>query len=84
MESIEQSNTGTIKRRTTPRDFFLYVLSMVSLYWSSVNFLTIVFQLTNIWVPDALDVGYSSQAVKDPVSRTLILNLFLGRVSGLL
>ncbi len=48
------------KKRTSARDFFLYILSMVTLYWSTASFLTIVFQLINTWVPDLLDSSYHS------------------------
>ncbi len=43
------------KAKTTPKDFFLYILSMITLYWSAVSVLTIIFQLINSWIPDTLD-----------------------------
>ncbi len=61
MEPIQQANPERLKAKTTPRDFFLYALSMITLYWSAGAFLVIAFQLINQWIPDSLDVyGYQS------------------------
>ncbi|MBI4599893.1 hypothetical protein HY732_03135 [Candidatus Uhrbacteria bacterium] len=49
------------KARTTPKDFFVYVLSMITLYWSAGSVLTIIFQLVNRWIPDSLD-AYAYQS----------------------
>lgn len=49
--------------KTTPKDFFLHLMVMVALYASTISFTTVVFQIVNIWVPDALTdytYGYES------------------------
>lgn len=45
----------TEKNRTTPKDFFLNLLAIVTLYMSAASFLTIVFQIINISLPDVLE-----------------------------
>ncbi|MDP2630615.1 MAG: DUF5671 domain-containing protein [Candidatus Uhrbacteria bacterium] len=75
MDSSKHSNSEHLKAKTTPRDFFLYVLSMITLYWSAGSLLTIAFQLINQWVPDALDsYGYQStgQALRLGIASLLI------------
>jgi len=42
---------------TSPKDFFLHLLSIVALYASAVGFSTLLFQSVNAWFPDAL-AGY--------------------------
>lgn len=52
-----------IRPRVTPQDFFLHLFSMIALYVSAASFLTIVFQMINIYIPDALDYhGYTGEA----------------------
>ncbi len=43
--------------KTTPRDFFLHLLSIVTLYGSAVAFLILIFQYVNILLPDTLQGG---------------------------
>lgn len=43
------------KVKTSPKDFFLHLLSMVALYASAIAFVVLCFQVINIWIPDALD-----------------------------
>ena len=45
------------KTRTTPKDFFLHLLSIVTLYGSAVSFLILIFQYINIFLQDKLDGG---------------------------
>ena len=53
----------TIKRpETSPKDFFLHLLSIVTLYASAISFSTLVFQCINYWFPDVLAGYYSSSA----------------------
>lgn len=44
---------------TSPKDFFLHLLSIVALYVSATSFSTLLFQLVNAWFPDML-VRYGS------------------------
>jgi len=49
--------------RVTPQDFFLHVFSIIALYVSAGSFLTILFQMINIYIPDALDYqGYIGES----------------------
>ena len=56
---MENENIQTqIPKRNVPRDVFLHLLAIVTLYWSSISFVTLVWQFINNWFPDALR-GYS-------------------------
>jgi len=46
-----------IQSKTTPKDFFLHLLSIVTLYGSAVAFLILIFQYINILLPDKLHGG---------------------------
>ena len=65
------------KPKSTPKDFFLNLLSIVALYFSATSFGMLVFQYINILVPDVLDkVGYSGNpytAMIFPVASLFIL-----------
>src|SRR3989344_9305603 len=43
------------KPRTSPKDFFLNLLSMAALYMSAGSFIALIFQYINIFFPDVLD-----------------------------
>lgn len=75
MKPSQPASPEHLKAKTTPRDFFLYILSMITLYWSAGSLLTIAFQLINQWVPDTLDsYGYQSsgQALRLGIASLLI------------
>ena len=40
--------------KTTPKDFFLHLLAIVTLYASAISFLTLVFQIVNVAFPDPI------------------------------
>ena len=65
------------KPKSTPRDFFLNLLSTVALYFSATSFGILIFQYINILVPDVLDkVGYGGDpytAMRFPVASLFIL-----------
>lgn len=48
------------KLKTTPKDFFLHLLSIVMLYASAIAFSTLIFQYINIFIPDAIQSDYWS------------------------
>lgn len=54
---MEQKKT---REKTSPRDFFLHLLSSVTLYMSAIGILTVLFQTVNHFFPDALQNGYYS------------------------
>lgn len=45
-------------KRNLPRDVFLHLLAMVTLYWSAISFITLCHQALNYLLPDVLDYGY--------------------------
>jgi hypothetical protein len=47
-------NTEIIKRNI-PRDLFLHLLAIVTLYWSAVSFVTMLWQYINYFFPDVLN-----------------------------
>ncbi|KKW17166.1 MAG: hypothetical protein UY56_C0001G0020 [Parcubacteria group bacterium GW2011_GWA1_50_14] len=65
------------KPKTTPRDFFLNLLSIVTLYFSATSLGILVVQFINILVPDVLDkVGYGGDpymAMRFPVASLLVV-----------
>lgn len=65
------------KPKTSPRDFFLNLLSIVALYVSATSFGVLIFQYINILVPDVLDfTRYGSdayRAVRFPIASLFIL-----------
>ena len=52
MENIEN------KIKTTPKEFFVFVGSMVALYASAVSLLNLLFEIINASFPDALNFSY--------------------------
>ena len=52
------------KHKTSPKDIFLQLLSIVTLYGSAVAFLTLLFQFINVKFPDALDYYGASSAYR--------------------
>lgn len=58
-----------LKKKTTARDFFIHLLAMIALYASAISFLTIVFQVINLFIPDALeyDGTYLKQSRMDMI-----------------
>lgn len=54
---MNDMNETKTTAKTSPRDFFLHLLSIVALYGAAVSFLTLVFQYLNIALPDAADIG---------------------------
>lgn len=46
---------NTLPKRNLPRDLFLHLLAIVSLYWASISFVTLLWQIINYIVPDALN-----------------------------
>lgn len=63
--------------KSTPRDVFMHLLSIVALYVSVVSFITLAFQYINVWFPDALDFYY--QSILDSIrwSASALLVMFI-------
>lgn len=45
-------------KRNIPRDLFLHLLAIVTLYWSSISFVTILWQMINYFFQDQLNYFY--------------------------
>ena len=54
---MDTKSGDQVKIKTTPKDFFLNLLSIVTLYGSAIAFLTLIFQYVNVWLPDPLEGG---------------------------
>ena len=54
MENIEN------KIKTTPKDFFVFIGSMIALYASAVSLLNLLFEIINASFPDALNFSYDN------------------------
>ena len=48
-------NNTQIPKRNIPRDLFLHLLAIVTLYWSAVSFVTLLWQYINYFFPDVLN-----------------------------
>ncbi len=46
-------------KRNIPRDVFLHLLAIVTLYWSAVSFVTLLWQFVNYFFPDVLNRYYN-------------------------
>jgi hypothetical protein len=42
-------------KRNIPRDLFLHLLAIVTLYWSAISFVTLLWQYINYYFPDVLN-----------------------------
>jgi len=62
-------------KRNLPRDLFLHLLSIVTLYWSAVSFVALLWQYINYFFPDVLNsnsYGFSS-SIRFAVSSLMIV-----------
>jgi hypothetical protein len=50
-------------QKTSPKDVFLHLLSIVTLYTSATEFLVLLFQYINLAFPDVLEIGYRDSAM---------------------
>lgn len=56
---MDQTTVSPVVPKSTPKDVFYYLLSIVTLYMSSISFGVLMFQLIDKWFPDALDYAVS-------------------------
>ena len=69
-------------KRNLPRDVFLHLLAMVTMYWSAVSFITLCWQYINYFFPDPLLDYYGSVGFSGPMrfamaSLIIVFPLFL-------
>ena len=55
-------NNTQLPKRNIPRDLFMHLLAIVTLYWSAVSFVTLLWQYINYYFPDALNYYYAGSA----------------------
>jgi len=55
----------TETKRNIPRDVFLHLLAIVTLYWSAVSFITLLWQIINHFMPDILN--YYPGSITEPL-----------------
>lgn len=63
-------------KRNLPRDVFLHLLAIVTLYWSSITFVTLLWQFINYFLPDLLNyyvASYSVELIRFAVSSLFIV-----------
>jgi hypothetical protein len=76
MENINQNQVSQSVKRNLPRDVFLHLLAIVALYWSSITFVTLLWQFINYFLPDALANVYQYQA-RFELMRFAVSSLFI-------
>ena len=57
---MENNFQAPIVRRNLPRDVFLHLFAMVTLYWVAISFITLCWQYINYFFPDALNYNYGA------------------------
>ena len=63
-----------LPKRNLPRDLFLHLLAIVTLYWSAISFTTLLWQYINYFFPDALYYYDSSASlIRFSVSSLIIV-----------
>jgi len=67
-------NITTVKRNI-PRDLFLHLLAVVTLYWSAITFVTLLWQYINHFFPDTLNYYYQgvNSSIRFAVSCLIIV-----------
>lgn len=77
--------------KTSPRDFFLHLMGAILLYVAAGSFISLVFSIVNIYLPDNLEYGYALQGAKDTLRFSLsslvvvfpvylVINYFLQKI----
>lgn len=51
-------NNIQLPKRNLPRDVFLHLLAIITLYWSAISFVTLCWQYINYYFIDTLDYSY--------------------------
>lgn len=69
-------NQNMTSKKNVPRDVFLHLFAMITLYWSSVSFISLLWQYINYFFPDPLSGKYNNQhlgSVRFAVSSLIIV-----------
>lgn len=67
-----------MERKSGPKDVFLHLLAIITLYSSAGAFITLIFQYINIFFPDALEysiyaVGSSYSTIRFAISSLVVI-----------
>ncbi len=65
------------KYKTSPKDFFLHLLMIITLYGSAISIITILFQIINITIPDLLDYQYGPYDSSVSIIRSAVATLIV-------
>lgn len=60
-------------KRNTPRDVFLHLLAIVTLYWSAGTFITLLFQFVNYAFPDPVFPEYYASPMRYALASLIIV-----------
>ena len=60
--AVPNPSTGSGRGRNIPRDLFLHLLAVVTLYWSAISFVTLLWQFINKIFPDILTDQYTGDS----------------------
>ena len=55
-----EENINAMPKRNIPRDLFLHLLAIVTLYWSAISFTALLWQFINYFLPQVLTAYYST------------------------
>jgi hypothetical protein len=65
-------------KRNLPRDVFLHLLAMVTLYWSAISFITLCWQYVNYWFSGSIRFAVSSLIIVFPIF--ILVSWFLNTI----
>ncbi len=54
-------------KRNLPRDVFLHLFAVVTMYWSAISFITLCWQYVNYFFPDVLNYDYGYMGFAGPI-----------------
>ncbi len=69
-------------KRNLPRDVFLHLFAVVTMYWSAISFITLCWQYVNYFFPDVLNYDYGYMGFAGPIrfavsSLVIVFPLFI-------
>ena len=73
---------GQVVKRNLPRDVFLHIFAVVTMYWSAISFITLCWQYVNYFFPDVLNYNYGYMGFAGPIrfavsSLVIVFPLFI-------
>ncbi len=74
---MENNIENITPKRNLPREVFLHLLAIVTLYWSTASFITLLFQYVNYFLPDSLLREYEYSRVYITPLRVAVSSLII-------